>query len=111
MESFEVVVWQDEISDGTLCYAAWCPAAIGVWGQGDTEAEAVSDILSGIAANVHNPWPSGAPAFYAADVGAAEMAELLTELDAEGIPYRTHHAGLADLPMDCAESGAIAEVL
>ena len=47
MDSFEVVVWQDEISDGTRHYAAWCPAAIGVWGQGDTEAEAMSDILSG----------------------------------------------------------------
>ena len=102
MDSFEVVVWQDEISDGTLRYAAWCPAAIGVWGQGDTEAEAMSDILSGIAANVHNPWPAGAPAFKAADVSKTEMAELLAELDAEGIPYRTHHAGLADLPVDYA---------
>ena len=110
MDSFEVVVWQDEISDGTRCYAAWCPSAIGVWGQGDTEEEAMSDILSGIAANVHNPWPAGAPAFYAADVGAAEMAELRAELDAEGIPYRMHRAGLADLLVDYAESGAIAEV-
>ena len=55
MDSFEVVVWRDEISDGTRRYAAWCPAAIGVWGQGDTEAEAMSDILSAIAANVYSP--------------------------------------------------------
>ena len=102
MDSFEVVVWQDEISDGTLCYAAWCPAAIGVWGQGDTEAEAMSDILSAIAANVHNPWPAGAPAFKAVEAGAVEMAELVAELDAEGIPYRTHQAGFADLPVDYA---------
>ena len=102
MDSFEVVVWQDEISDGTLCYAAWCPVAIGVWGQGDTEAEAMSDILSAIAANVHNPWPAGAPAFKAADAGAAEMADLVAELDVEGIPYRTHQAGFADLPVDYA---------
>ena len=102
MDSFEVVVWQDEISDGTLCYAAWCPAAIGVWGQGDTEAEAMSDILSGIAANVHNPWPAGAPAFKAAEAGAAEMADLRAELDGEGLSYRTRRAGLADLPVDYA---------
>ena len=110
MESFEVVVWQDEISDGTQRYAAWCPAAIGVWGQGDTEAEAMSDILSAIAANVHNPWPAGAPAFYDAATGAAKMADLVAELDGEGIPYWTRRAGLADLPMDYAESGAIVEV-
>ena len=102
MDSFEGVAWQDEISDGTRRYAAWCPAAIGVWGQGDTEAEAMSDILSAIAANVYSPWPAGAPAFKAAEAGAAEMAELVAELDAEGISYRTHHAGLADLPVDYA---------
>ena len=102
MDSFEVVVWQDEISDGTLCYAAWCPAAIGVWGQGDTEAEAMSDILSAIAANVYYPWPAGAPAFYDVATGAAKMADLVAELDVEGISYRTHHAGLADLPVDYA---------
>ena len=102
MDSFEVVVWQDEISDGTLCYAAWCPAAIGVWGQGDTEAEAMSDILSAIAANVYYPWPAGAPAFKSADAGAAEMAEPRAELDGEGIPYRMRSAGLADLPVDYA---------
>ena len=110
MDSFEVVVWQDEISDGTRCYAAWCPSAIGVWGQGDTESEAMSDILSAIAANVRSPWPAGMPAFKAADAGAAEMADLLAELDAEGILYRTRRAGLADLPVDYAESRALAEV-
>ena len=97
MDTFEIVIWEDETSDGTLGYSSWCTAVIGVSGQGETEQEALDDIASSMSVNIFEPWPADAPVFYPAEVAAAEQVDLLAELDAEGIPYRMHRLTMDDL--------------
>lgn len=46
---YDVVVWLDDLSDGSKCYAAVCPAVCRAHGQGDTEAEALAEISEAIA--------------------------------------------------------------
>ena len=46
---YDVVVWRDELSDGSTCYAAICPAVLRCHGQGDTEAEALAEVSEAIA--------------------------------------------------------------
>ena len=43
MMQYDVVMWQDYLSDGTVCYAAVCPSISYAHGQGDTAAEALAD--------------------------------------------------------------------
>ena len=49
MMQYDVVVWRGVLSDGSICYAAVCPAVNHAHGQGDTEAEALSDVADAIA--------------------------------------------------------------
>ena len=97
MDTFEIVIWEDELSDGALAYASWCTAVIGVSGQGETEQEALDDIASSMSVNIFEPWPANAPVFYEADVAAAEQVNLLAELDSECIRYRMHRLTMDDL--------------
>ena len=97
MNTFDVVVWEDSLSDGSTCYAAWCSYVLGVNGQGDTEAEAMADILSAMATNVFDPWPADGPVFQDRQAADDEMAQLYQQLDAEGFQYRLHHVTLNDL--------------
>ena len=97
MDTFEVVIWEDELSDGSLAYASWCTEVLGVSGQGETEAEALADIASSMSVNIYEPWPADSPIFVDADVAAAELADLLAELDAEGTPHRMHRLTMDDL--------------
>ena len=97
MDTFTVVTWTDALSDGSTSYAAWCSYVLGVWGQGDTEDEALADILSAMAANVFDPWPADAPVFQERQVADAEMAQLYQQLDAGGFQYRLHHVTRSDL--------------
>ena len=48
MMQYDVVVWRGVLSDGSICYAAVCPAVNHAHGQGDTEAEALSDVADTI---------------------------------------------------------------
>ena len=97
MNTFEVVIWEDELSDGALAYASWCTAVIGVSGQGETEAEALAGIASSMSVNIFEPWPADAPVFCEADVAAAEQVDLLAELDALGITHWMRHLTMDDL--------------
>ena len=97
MDTFEIVIWEDELSDGTLAYASWCTAVIGVSGQGETEAEALADIASSMSVNIFEPWPADAPIFYGADVAAAKLARLLANLDAESITHWMRYLTMDDL--------------
>ena len=49
MMQYDVVVWRGVLSDGSICYAAVCPAVNHAHGQGDTEAEALADVADAIA--------------------------------------------------------------
>ena len=97
MNTFEIVIWEDELSDGTLAYASWCTAVIGVSGRGETEAEALADIASSMSVNTFEPWPADAPVFYEADVAAAAQVDLLAELDAMDITHWMRYLTMDDL--------------
>ena len=45
---YDVVVWQDALSDDSICYAAICPALLQAHGQGDTEDEALAEIAEAL---------------------------------------------------------------
>lgn len=75
-------------------YGAWCSYVIGVSGQGDTEAEALADIVSVMTDVILHPWEDGKSLADEAQA-AAEMAEILNELSAEGVPYKTHQVSIS----------------
>ena len=93
MPDFDVVVWQDEIADGSIRYAAWCTAVAGVWGQGDTPKAALDDIAAAIAHIISEPWDDGVSIIDAA-TAAAEMDDLLRDLASESIPYWMHRVSV-----------------
>ena len=97
MDTYDVVIWQDALSDGSICYAAWCTSVLGVSGQGDTEAEALADILSSMAANVFDPWPLDWPALQDAETADAEQRELIAELSDFGLRPRLQRVTQDDL--------------
>ena len=78
---YEVVVWRDTLSDGSICYAAICPAIARAHGQGDTEQEALSDVADTMAGYLER-MPGRVKHGQAAQ---DDTAELLSELTAEGI--------------------------
>ena len=90
MQAYDVIVWEDGLSDGSTCYAAWCTSVLGVSGQGDTEDAALADILSAMAANVFDPWPEDWPAFQDDAIAEAELRQLVAELTASATWYRRH---------------------
>ncbi len=93
MHTFEVVVWEDSLSDGSTCYGAWCSYVLGVWGQGETEAEALADITAAMTDVIHYPWDDGKSlANY--EEAAAEMARLMRELTDEDVSYRVHQVDI-----------------
>ena len=79
----EVVVWLDDLSDGSKCYAAVFPALNHANGQGDTEAEALVEVADSIACFLeHIP-----ERLKTGQAAQDEMSELVAELAADGIPY------------------------
>ena len=80
---YDVVVWLDDLSDGSKCYAAICPAISYAHGQGDTEEEALADAADTMAVFLeHMPGK--------VKVGQAaqdELSEKLADLAAEGVPH------------------------
>ena len=78
---YDVVVWRGTLSDGSICYAAICPAVHHANGQGDTEAEALVEVADSIACFVEHI-PERVKTGQAAQ---DEMSELVTELTSEGV--------------------------
>jgi predicted RNase H-like HicB family nuclease len=93
MDTFDVVVWEDSLSDGSTCYAAWCSYVLGVSGQGDTEAEALEDITSAMTDVIHYPWDDGV-SLADFETAAAEMADVMRELSAEGTSFNLHRVSI-----------------
>ena len=79
----EVVVWQDELSDGATCYAAVFPALNHANGQGDTEEEALVEVADSIACFLEHI-PERLKTGRAAQ---DEMSELVAELVADGVEH------------------------
>lgn len=80
---YDVVVWQDELSDGTTCYAAVFPALNHANGQGDTEEDALVEVADSIACFLeHIP-----ERLKAGQAAQDEMAELVAELTADGVEH------------------------
>ena len=94
MHTFDVLVWEDPLEDGSMGYGAWCSYVLGVWGQGDTEEEALADIIAAMTDVILYPWEDG-KSLADPETAASEMAEIANELSAEGIPYKMHQASIA----------------
>ena len=79
MMEYDVVIWSDELSDGSTCYAAICPAVAYAHGQGDTEDEALIDVADTMAVFA-NEMPGKVKTGQAAlDALTAEIAELTAD--------------------------------
>ena len=76
---YDVVVWCDTLSDGSICYAAICPALRHAHGQGDTEAEALAETAEGLTCFLDREPDRLKIGQAAQDALAALMAELTTE--------------------------------
>ena len=94
MHTFDVVVWEGTLSDGSTCYAAWCSYVLGAGAQGDTETEALERITSMMVDAINDPWP-GETELADEQTAAADMDDLMRELSDEGIAYRVHRVTLA----------------
>ena len=93
MNTFDVVVWKGELSDGSTCYAAWCSYVLGVGAQKDTEEAALESITAMMVDIIAHPWP-GESSLADEQTAAAEMADLMRELEADGTPYQVHRVTL-----------------
>lgn len=79
-------------------YGAWCSYVLGVWGQGDTEDEALADIVTAMTDVILHPWEGG-KSLADLEAAASEMAEIVNELSAEGVPYKMHQVSIsAEMP-------------
>lgn len=91
---YDVVVWRDELSDGSTCYAAVCPAINYAHGQGDTEAEALTEAAATMAGFLER-MPGVAKSGQAAQ---DELTEKLADLASEGIAYWVRQVAPAASP-------------
>ena len=78
---YDVVVWRDTLSDGSICYAAICPAVRRVHGQGDTEDEALAEIAEAMACFLELE-PERIKHGKAAN---DDLASLIADIEAEGV--------------------------
>ena len=95
MYTFDVLVSKGELSDGSTCYAAWCSYLYGVWGQGDTEQEALTEARLMMTDVVNDP-EDLAESLVDPEAAAAEMADMMREREAEGVPCWTRQISAAD---------------
>lgn len=93
MQTFDVIVWEDTLSDGAICYGAWCSYVLGVWGQGDTVAAALADITKAMVDIITEPWDDG-KSLEDVETAAADMSSLLQELKDEGIQHWVHRVSV-----------------
>ena len=78
---YDVVVWRDTLSDGSICYAALCPALRHAHGQGDTEDEALCEIAEALACFLEREPEREKTGQAAQDA----LTELIAELTAEDV--------------------------
>ena len=91
---YEVVVWLDDLSDGSRCYAAVCPAINYAHGQGDTEEEALAEAVATMSGFLER-MPGVAKSGQAAQ---DELSEKLADLAAEGIDHWVRQVAPAVAP-------------
>lgn len=91
---YDVVVWLDDLSDGSRCYAAVCPAINYAHGQGDTEAEALAEAAATMAGFLER-MPGIAKSGQAAQ---DELSEKLADLAAESIDHWVRQVAPAVAP-------------
>ena len=85
MQYYDAVVWCGTLSDGSICYAAVCPAVNHAHGQGDTEAEALADAADTMALFLeHIPYDFVKTGQAAED----EKSELIADLAENGTNCR-----------------------
>ena len=78
---YDVVIWRDTLSDGSICYAALCPAVDLAHGQGDTEVEALVDVADTMAIYLdHKP-----EKLKTGRAACEALTELVGELTTEGV--------------------------
>ena len=78
---YDVVIWRDTLSDGSICYAALCPAVDLAHGQGDTEVEALVDVADTMAIYLdHKP-----EKLKTGRAAREALTELVGELTTEGV--------------------------
>ncbi len=75
---YDVVVWRGTLSDGSICYAAICPAVDHAHGQGDTEDEALVDVADTMAIYLDHK-PEGFKTGQAAQDAITRLMEDLAE--------------------------------
>ena len=80
---YDVVIWRDTLSDGSICYAAICPAVAYAHGQGDTEEEALADVADTMAV-FSGEMPGRVKTGQAAQDA---LSEEIAELTAEGVVF------------------------
>ncbi len=80
---YDVVVWLDDLSDGSKCYAAVCPAIAHAHGQGDSEEEALAEAADTMAVFMEK-MPGRVKNGQAAQ---DELEALLAELAADSVTH------------------------
>ncbi len=95
MYTFDVLVSKGELSDGSTCYAAWCSYLYGVWGQGDTEEEALTEVRLMMTDVVNDP-EDLAESLVNPEDAANEMAGMMREREAEGVSCWVRQVSVAD---------------
>ena len=95
MYTFDVLVSKGELSDGSTCYAAWCSYLYGVWGQGETEEEALTEVTLMMTDVVNDP-EDLAESLVNPEIAAAEMADMIREYETEGTPCWTRTVSVED---------------
>ena len=85
MMQFDVVLWQDWLSDGSICYAAMCPAVDYAHGQGDTVEETLAEVANTIAVFLeHRPGR-----FKTGQAAQDAVAEMVARRVADGVAHWT----------------------
>ena len=95
MYTFDVLVWEDPAADGSTGYGAWCSYVYGVWGQGDTEEEALEEVMLIISDVINDPEDLAESLVDPKDA-EAEMADMIREREAEGIRYQIRQVSVTD---------------
>ena len=108
-DTYDVLVWQDELSDGSICYAAWCTAYDGVPGQGDTEKEALAGVAVIITDVLDDP-EYAAETYVDPETAAARLDEMVREHAAEGAPGWIRQVTATATPPVSAPALALASV-
>ena len=95
MHTFDVLVWEDSLSDRSMGYSAWCTYVLGVSGQGDTEEEALAEV-AGMITDVMNDPDDAAESLMDEKTAAEEMADLMRDLDDDGIHHWLRRVSVPD---------------